>query len=354
MKNKRSMNDLRQLQALPLRLKILMTKARIRDWINEFGEDGVYVSFSGGKDSTVLLDLVREDYPDVPSVFCDTGLEYPEIRDFVKTFDNVVWLKPKMTFRQVIEKYGYPFISKEVAHKFHDRNTAIRNGHSSYLDEQLKGSYISKNGKTNMVDITKYYFLVDSPFNISHKCCDVMKKNITKEYEKQTGRKAIIGQMACESLLRKQMWLRFGCNAFEKKRMTSSPMSFWTEQDVLYYIKTRNIKICSVYGDIVEDMSKSDQVEGQLTISDIKGFEEQDMFDAPKIPLKTTRCKRTGCMFCGFGCHNEKPGEGRFERMKETHPKQYAYIMKPWDEGGLGYKEVIDWLNENGNLNIKY
>lgn len=103
------------MQALPLYLKVKLTKRRIRDWINEYGEDGVYVSFSGGKDSTVLLNLVREDYPRVPAVFCDTGLEYPEVRNFVKKHDNVVWLKPKMTFKQVVEKYGYPMISKEVA-----------------------------------------------------------------------------------------------------------------------------------------------------------------------------------------------------------------------------------------------
>ena len=111
----RTREDLRQLQALPLNLKISLTKQRIRQWVQEFGVDGVYVSFSGGKDSTVLLHLVRSLYPNVVAVFFDTGLEFPEIRDFVKTFDNVVWLKPKMTFRKVIEKYGYPFISKEVS-----------------------------------------------------------------------------------------------------------------------------------------------------------------------------------------------------------------------------------------------
>lgn len=111
----RTIQDLYQMQGLPLNLKIRMTKDRIRQWINEYGEDGVYVSFSGGKDSTVLLDLVRQDYPNVPAVFVDTGLEYPEIRQFIKIFDNVEWLKPKMTFKQVIKKYGYPFISKEVS-----------------------------------------------------------------------------------------------------------------------------------------------------------------------------------------------------------------------------------------------
>lgn len=110
-----TIDDLKMRQALPLDVKVRMTQQRIREWVNEFGIDGVYVSFSGGKDSTVLLHIVRQIYPDMRAVFVDTGLEYPEIREFVKTFENVEWLKPTMTFKQVIEKYGYPFISKEVA-----------------------------------------------------------------------------------------------------------------------------------------------------------------------------------------------------------------------------------------------
>ena len=113
--NKHTLSDLYQMQSLSLDSKINMTRQRIRGWIDEFGEDGVYVSFSGGKDSTVLLHLVRQDYPDIKAVFIDTGLEYPEIRRFVRTFSNVDILIPKMNFRQVIENYGYPFISKEVS-----------------------------------------------------------------------------------------------------------------------------------------------------------------------------------------------------------------------------------------------
>lgn len=112
---KHTMTDLYQMQGMSLEAKIEMTKRRIRDWVDHWGEDGVYVSFSGGKDSTVLLDLVRQDHPSVVGVFVDTGLEYPQIRDFVRTFDNIEWLRPKMTFKKVIEQYGYPFISKEVA-----------------------------------------------------------------------------------------------------------------------------------------------------------------------------------------------------------------------------------------------
>lgn len=112
---KHTISDLHQRQSLPLEAKTKLTKERIREWVDEFGEDGVYVSFSGGKDSTVLLHLARSIYPNLKAVFIDTGLEYPEIREFVKTFDNVDWIKPKMNFKKVIMDYGYPFISKEVS-----------------------------------------------------------------------------------------------------------------------------------------------------------------------------------------------------------------------------------------------
>ena len=79
-----------------------------------------YISFSGGKDSTVLMDLVRRVFPDTPAVFIDTGLEYPEVRKFAMAQPNVTVVKPELTFRQVIEKYGYPLVSKEVAQKIWD------------------------------------------------------------------------------------------------------------------------------------------------------------------------------------------------------------------------------------------
>lgn len=110
----RTKDDLRQLQALPLDFKIPLTKRRIADWVNYYGQSGVYVSFSGGKDSTVLLHMVREMFPDVEAVFVNTGLEYPEIQRFVKSFDNVTILRPKMRFDEVIKTYGYPIISKSL------------------------------------------------------------------------------------------------------------------------------------------------------------------------------------------------------------------------------------------------
>lgn len=55
--------------------------------------------------------------------------------------------------------------------------------------------------------------------------------------------------------------------------------------------------------------------------------------------LDTTKCKRTGCVFCGFGCHLEKE-PNRFQRLQVTHPALYNYCMKPWENGGLGMKEL--------------
>lgn len=140
--NTHTLQDLQQMQALPLKLKVQMTKRRISQWIDEFGTDGVYVAFSGGKDSTVLLHLAREIDPSIRGVFVDTGLEYPEIRNFVKTFDNVDWVKPKMNFKQVIQKYGYPFISKEVSETVY--------GARRYLTRQLQELESSRtNERTN-------------------------------------------------------------------------------------------------------------------------------------------------------------------------------------------------------------
>ena len=333
--------ELAMKQALPLDVKIKMTETRIKDWVDVYGLDGVYISFSGGKDSTVLLTIARNMFPTIKAVFCDTGLEYPEIRDFVKTFSNVDWLKPKLTFKQTIEKFGYPIISKEISGKIYECRSAMSKSKDSYVLHQMNGTYKSKNGKTNMIDVQRYKFLLNAPFKISKSCCNIMKKNPAHQYNVKTGRKPIIATMACESMLRTQHWLRDGCNSFKGKNPASKPMSFWTEQDVLTYIQKYAVPICSVYGDIVIDYKTEGTCNGQLAI-----FNER--------PLTTTGAKRTGCMYCAYGCHLEQEGNGRFELMKQTHPKQYEYIMKPWCEGGLDYKNVIDWLNEHGDMNIKY
>ena len=128
--------DLKSLQAMPLDWKIITTEQRIHEWVYRYGESGCYVSFSGGKDSTVLLHLVRKLYPNIKAVFSDTGLEFPEIRQFVKSIDNVDWIKPKQTFREIVISKGYPLFSKEVAE-------------SIWFARKIIGGYLSDTSERN-------------------------------------------------------------------------------------------------------------------------------------------------------------------------------------------------------------
>jgi len=393
---KHTMQELYQWQALPLNIKVRMTAGRIRNWVNEFGEDGVYLSFSSGKDSTVLGHIIREvcGYKNIPFVFVDVPTQYPELKEFAKTFDNLVILKPKISFAQVCEKYGFPMISKEVSNcvsgarkyvKYLDsqksKNTILTDRQtipyacymadllgidrrinkqneqykslqmgvipsgSEYRLRRLNGELTDSKGNYSQFNQEKYKFFLDAPFEISDLCCDIMKKKPAHDYEKKTGRKPIIATMASESVMRTQKWLQDGCNAFNVKRPHSNPMSFWTEQDVLLYIKENNLPICSVYGEVVTDYEAMGQCENQMSFADF------GIFDKERPLLKTTGCQRTGCVLCGFGCHLEK--ESRFLRLKETHPKFHnlLYILK---NNGVTYAEAIDWVNEHGNMNIKY
>ena len=348
--NRHTMNELKMLQALPLDVKIEKTRLRIREWVNEFGEDGVYVSFSGGKDSTVLLDIVRKDYPNVQAVFVDTGLEYPSVRKFAESKENVVTLRPKMNFREVVAKYGYPIISKEVSGKVAEVRRSIQRGNTNTVRyRQLMGLEKKRNGEPSEFNCEQYKYLLYAPFRISDKCCNVMKKKPVYEYGKNKETKPIIATMAEESRQRRTRWIILGCNAFSSKHPQSKPMSFWTEQDVLTYIHTYNITIADAYGQVVVKGTE----DGQTCINDMLG-------DYRECEFVTTGCKRTGCVYCGFGITQDKD---RFIRLSEQEPKLCDYVMRggAFDEtdgmwkptnDGMGYWFVLEWLNVHGNLGI--
>ena len=341
----------KELMSLDTEYKEIITYGKIEEWFTAW--DGkVYVSFSGGKDSTVLAYLAANwlshfRTPPWPLnlVFINTGLEYPEIQKFVNEYTdwlrkkfprvtiNLTRLRPKMNIRQVVTKYGYSIVSKEVADCIAD---AKRNPDGLRM-KRWRGEDIRRDGKPSAYNCEKWEFLLYAPCGISAKCCSVMKKSPLKTYAHQADLQAMVATMAAESRLRMTYWLRTGCNAFEGKRPMGKTMSFWTEQDVLRFIVDRHIPIASVYGDIVASDGENDYTE---TLIDCK--------------LHCTGCQRTGCMFCAFGAHLEK-SENRFERMKHTHPKHYEFcigggefdpadgLWKP-NEKGLGYGRVLDYI----------
>lgn len=340
--------DLAQMQSLPLKAKITMTKQRIRQW-HEYWDGQVYVSFSGGKDSTDLKHIVDSMYDDVPALFVNTGLEYPEIQQFVREIKNgkydcfnsdVEIVRPEMRFDEVIKNYGYPVVSKEVAKNVYYARTG---GEKNVHYKKLFG-LLTYNGVKSQFCSDNWKFLYDADFLISQRCCDVMKKKPAHVYAKQTGRKPIVGTMASEGRQRYTAWVRSGCNAFESKQPRSAPLSFWTEQDILHYIKEFNVPYCPVYGDIITKPIEG-EIEGQVTVFDV-------LEDYEQTQLKTTGCDRTGCIFCMFGCHLEKE-PNRFQRLKETHPKQYEYCINggemvdgKWqpNKEGLGLGKVLDYI----------
>lgn len=278
-----------KLSNLSLDDKILYSSVKIKEfYLATKGK--VYVSFSGGKDSTVLLHLVRSIYPEVPAVFFDTGLEYPEIREHVKRIENVVWMKPKLSFRKVIETKGYPIINKRLAHWCDLAQRGFASGLKFMSDESRFG-------------FKHYNYLIDAPFKVSSVCCNIMKKAPAREYHKETKRCPIIGTRAEESLQRKTVWDNLGENNTKGDIPISSPLSIWKESDIWNYITRFNLSYANIYD---------------------KGV------------------NRTGCIFCMFGIMQEPD---RFLKLKTTHPELWAYCMKPFDEGGLGMKEVLEYIN---------
>lgn len=363
--------DLKKFQSESLDDKFQRSLALVGEWYMRWNNE-VYVSLSGGKDSTVLADICAYWCSVIGKplylVFVDTGLEYPEIRQHVKYIAD--WLRekyeievhleiirPKMRFDEVVKKYGYPIISKAVASAVYDARSKMRDGGS--LDtvrcKQLLGTFEEKrrDGKKTKFDKQKYKPLIEVDFNISDKCCGVMKKAPLHQYQRKSGRMPIIATMAEESAERKTQWLAHGCNVYDTKQPMSKPLSFWTEQDVLRYIKEEEIPLASVYGNIVH---KNDPL--QMRLEDY-GFTDCGIVEQ----LCTTGCDRTGCIFCGFGCqHEETPT--RFERMRKTHPRQYEYcigggeyVNGVWvpNKNGLGLGHVFDVLNKIfGDGFIKY
>ena len=277
-----------QMQALPLEEKVRASMRRIEEWLAAFPD--AKVSFSGGKDSTVLLHIARRVKPQIEAVFADTGLEYPEIRAFVARTPNVQIVRPKLSFLEVVQKYGYPLISKRMAQYIGE----VQRTSSEYL-RNLRMTGIQRDGTLRQGSkiSNKWQFLVTAPIKISDQCCKHLKKNPMDAI----GNAPIVGTMAVDSDQRLEMFYKHSCNAFDLTRPRSAPLSFWTELDIWQYIRQNDLQYSQIY-----DL----------------GY------------------PRTGCMFCCFGIHLE-PRPNRFERMQITHPKLFDYCM----DGPLQLRRVL-------------
>lgn len=302
----RDKEHLKELQALPLEHKVDITKALVRDWY-EYWDGKVYCSYSGGKDLSVLVDIIRETYPDIEAVFVNTTVEYPEIYDRVRATDNVRWLEPELDFEDVVKKHGWCYPSKDVAGTIY----YARRG-SDWAIKRLNG--VNKDGTYSWFRqrYKKWLPLFESDIPISDLCCNELKMKPLNRYRRETGKRDFVATMASESTRREQSVLKSGCNNYGAKVPVSRPMAIWTEQDVLSYIKATGLPIAGVYGDIVEKKGK----------------------------LETTGEKRTGCFACPVGCHLDKTN--RFQRMAITHPEQYDYCINR-----LGLGAVLDFVGVN-------
>lgn len=288
---KRRRNLLQILYNLPLEIKIEKSKRIIQEAVNEFGLDHVYISYSGGKDSTVLSHIAKKLYPDILHIFANTTCEYPETIQHIhwetnENHTNLITVLPKSkdgntwTFKKLVEHYGYPVFSKRISNAIRTYQHAL-----SPVTKQHSIDYINRNFK-------KYDKYKELP--ISDKCCEILKKNPIQKKAKELGMEcSILGILASESRQRERDWLKYGCNAFHKKTENQCrPLAFWTEKDIYEYIQKYNIKISHLY-----DL----------------GYE------------------RNGCMYCAFGANLEK-SPNRFQRLKYTHPTQHSYLVRNFGE----------------------
>lgn len=294
--------ELRRLQKKPYEWKVDHALEVIREFVAHEGENGVYVSFSGGKDSLVLLHLVRSIYPQIPAVFANTGIEFPEQVKFVRSFQNVTEVHPIKHFPKIIKEEGIVYPSKEVAMYVRDAKKGCR-----YAINGLNG--LDKYGKENRYKsrFKKWAYLIDCGVKISPDCCDIMKEKPLRDYGEQNGKSPIIGTRAEESFRRAVGWMKSGCNSFNGKRFKSTPLSLWMESDVLRYIDENGIKMSPMY------------IYGGM--------------------------KRTGCMFCPVPIAHGDYSNIEYARIH--YPKMFETIMIKH-----GLKSMIELAQENRQLSL--
>jgi 3'-phosphoadenosine 5'-phosphosulfate sulfotransferase (PAPS reductase)/FAD synthetase len=253
------------------------------------------ISFSGGLDSTVMLHLIRIVDKNKKGIFVNTTNEHSEIVKFVKEQDNVDIIMPKITFTKIVEQHGFPLISKKVAGMIEAYRDPLRINEASkrlFLTGKTKDGH---NSRTFIIP-EKWLYLLKAPFDVTAKCCYYLKKKPLRPYKKDG---TFVGTKATDSRLRMISYQKIGC--INEKINVCTPLSIWTREDVVKFIKQNNIPYSSIYDN------------GEVS---------------------------TGCAYCGFGMQFDIT---RFRRLKEREPKRYE-IMMNIKNNGIPYKDAIQMV----------
>lgn len=218
----------------------------IKDYITKYGEDKFYISFSGGKDSTILHYLIDMALPNnnIPRVFNNTGIEYQKIVEFVKSFESdkrFVILPPKKNVKQTLEKVGYPFKSKE--HSLYVATYQKKGAKSKTVYRYLHPTIERQEFKCPKK--LEYQFTKKFKIKVSSKCCDEFKKKPLREYEKQSGRNiAILGLMVDE---KGQRSARASCFTKYATHSNFNPLIKVDKKWENWFINKYKIKLCDLY-----------------------------------------------------------------------------------------------------------
>ena len=210
----------------------------------KYGEENFYISFSGGKDSTVLSALVDRALPNnkIPRVYANTGIELNMIRDFVfdmaKTDDRVVIIKPSTPIKPMLEKEGYPFKSKE--HSLYVSEYQRMGEKSAYYTRYLYPE--EKRKRYGCPKILRYQFTPKFNLKISKKCCDELKKKPLKKWMKENDKTFCITGMT-----REEGGSRNNISCINLKQKKFHPLAPVTKDWEEWFIEEYNIRICDIY-----------------------------------------------------------------------------------------------------------
>lgn len=355
-----SNQDLIKMQMRPFETKLQVTVAKFLEFCQKTNYN-VSISFSGGADSSVLLDMFAKFWSKQRNqhnnhslivVYANTSNEFASMPKHVKEFCKYIEDKYKVqidlhivrsnvTFFDVVKSEGYPVASKKIARMIRDVREFLAENNIEYKDLEpmldhgidtanylrqqnfpativlrLSG-YTRENRlcKTWMIP-RKWRFLITAPFPISEHCCDILKKQPIKMAQKEVQANPIYGTLAEDSQMRKDAYLKTGCNAFKNGHGKSTPMGFWTRQDVLKYLYNFNIPIAPPYGKIIKLENGNLEFSGE---------------------------HNTGCKLCLFGCHLEHE-PNRIQRLEVLEPSTYKFAIKSRESGGLGYQEIMEYM----------